>query len=146
MLLRIQVDPNMLQQEFARQMLHEINRNPRFPPLAAAVDDAVDGLLEDAVDVSRRMGVLSQLGDSSGHRFRDQGPSIPPAAQAAATFYRPVLTQMFEAALRLHLLVQSTHHTTYIFVPGELAERAAACAVTAALNVALHESLAECDR
>lgn len=107
-------------------MLREIARSPRFPPLAEAVDDAVDGLLEDAVHVARRMGVLGALQDtgsssgSGGHRMqRDQGPGLPPAAQAAASYYRPILTQLFEAAIRLHLLVQGADETAYVFVPGE---------------------------
>lgn len=109
----------MPQRDFARQMLSIIKRDPRFPPFVAAVDDAVDTLLEDAVSVARTVGVLANSNnDSSSYRLRDQGP-IPAAAQAAANYYRPVLTQLFEAALKLHLQVQGTNSTAYIFVPGK---------------------------
>lgn len=119
MLVLLQVMGNMPQQDFARQMLGEIKRNPRFPPFVAAVDDAVDALLEDAVEVARTVGVLSNSNhDSSSYRMRDQG-GIPPAAQAAANYYRPVLTQLFEAVLKFHLQVQATNSTAYVFVPGK---------------------------
>lgn len=98
-------------------MLSEVKRNPRFPPFAAAVSDAIEHLLEDAIDIAKTMGVLSSAMDSSVRRLRDQGMS--PAAQSASIYYRPVLTQLMEAALRLHLQVQGTAETAYIFVPGE---------------------------
>jgi hypothetical protein len=114
-----QVMRNMPQQDFARQMLSEIKHDPRFPPFVTAVDDAVDALLEDAVDVARTVGVLSSsTHDSSSYRKRDQG-GIPPAAQPAANYYRPVLTQLFEAVLKFHLQVQGTNSTAYVFVPGK---------------------------
>lgn len=103
-------------------MVSMVKRDARFPPFVAAVDDAVEGLLESAVAVGRSMGVLPpEHQDSSPFRGRDQGP-IPAAAQAAANYYRPVLTQLFEAAVRLHLQVQGTNRTGYIFVPGEQGE------------------------
>lgn len=101
-------------------MLKEIKRNPRFQPFCSAVDDAVEALLEDAVRVAQAMGVMRESAlDSSSHRWRDQAAAIPAAAQAAASYYRPVLTQLFEAALRFHLQVQGTSDTGYIFVPGK---------------------------
>lgn len=100
-------------------MLSDIKRNPRSPPFVAAVSDAVEGLLEDAISIAKTLGVLSKTSvtDSSSHRMRDQG--LSPAAQAAAIYYRPVLTQLLEAALKFHLQVQGTADTAYIFVAGE---------------------------
>jgi hypothetical protein len=117
------------QRDFARQMLSMVKRDARFPPFVAAVDDAVEGLLESAVAVGRTMGVLPPAAhhDSSPFRGRDQGGPIPAAAQAAANYYRPVLTQLFEAAVRLHLQVQGTNSTAYVFVPGEQAAGWATC-------------------
>jgi hypothetical protein len=106
--------------DFARRMLSEIKRNPRFPPFISAVSDAVESLLEDAIDIAKTMGVLSSSMDSSARRLRDQGMS--PAAQSAAIYYRPVLTQLMEAALKMHLQVQGTAETAYIFVPGKSLE------------------------
>jgi hypothetical protein len=112
-----QVKTNESQMEFARRMLSEVKRNPRFPPFLTAVSDAVESLLEDAIDIAQTMGVLSSAPDSSVRRLRDQGMS--PAAQPAAIYYRPVLTQLMGAALKFHLQVQGTAETAYIFVPGE---------------------------
>lgn len=122
----------MSQLDFARRMMGEIKRNPRFPPFSAAVEDAVDGLIEDAIEVARSMGALQAYYSSPtsaavggrGGGVADVGGAggIPPAAQAAVRYYRPVLTQLFEAAMRLHLQVQGTVSTAYLFVPGECGE------------------------
>jgi hypothetical protein len=141
-LLLLQVMRNMPQQDFARQMLSEIKSNPRFPPFVAAVDDAVDALLEDAVEIARTVGVLSNSNhDSSSYRRRDQG-GIPPAAQAAANYYWPVLTQLFEAVLKLHLQVQGTNSTAYVFVPGKQPpDWTSCCLVTPLLVSRMHQLL-----
>jgi hypothetical protein len=112
-----QVQTSEPQMDFARRMLSEVKRNPRFPPFVTAVSDAVESLLEDSINIAKTMGVLSSSTDSSIRRLRDQGMS--PAAQSAAIYYRPVLTQLLEAALKCHLQVQGTAETAYIFVPGE---------------------------
>lgn len=125
-------------------MLSMVKRDARFPPFVAAVDDAVEGVLESAVAVGRSMGVLPPAHqDTSPFRGRDQGP-IPAAAQAAANYYRPVLTQLFEAAVRLHLQVQGTNSTAYIFVPGEQGEGCSQCRRAEALVLAqwLHTAAA----
>lgn len=121
-LLRTQVPYDTPQQEYARQMLSEIRRNARFVPFTDAVDDGVFALTEDALRVSDMLGVLpASAPEGSVRRLHGQqgGVSRSASAQAAESYYRPVLTQLMEAALKLYLQVQTTSETAYLFVPGK---------------------------
>lgn len=65
----------------------------------------MSSLVRNAVAVAASTGAMSQ----------EAAAAAQPAAEA---YYGPVLRQLCTAALKLHLQVQGTTDTTFVFVPG----------------------------
>jgi hypothetical protein len=88
---------------YARYVLDRIQRDPDLPALKSTVSNAASALVAEAAAQARSSGVSVSAGD----------------VEAAAGYYRPVVMQLCEAALRFHLQVQGTADTTLVYVPGE---------------------------
>lgn len=138
-----EVPADVPQLQYARHVLSPadgVNQDSHYQPFAAAVDSAVDILISTAVATATSMGRLpaptaaAARGNGSSSRTYSLsssnypevqyggsgGPAPAGAAAEAEGYYRPVLRQLCDAALRLHLQVQGTAEGMFLFVPGEL--------------------------
>lgn len=113
----LQAPPDISQTDFARHVLGQINHSTNFRPFVKAVDKSVSKLVSNAVTVATAIGAMSAAEAA--------------ASQPAATLlYENVLWEVCAAALKLHLQVQGTTDTAFVFTPGvcscETAERVTA--------------------
>lgn len=126
-----QAPPDISQTDFARHMLGQINHSTNFRPFIKAVDKSVSKLVNNAVTVAIATGAMSAAEAA--------------ASQPAATLlYENVLWDMCAAALKLHLQVQGTTDTAFVFTPGvcsfETTER-----VTSRLCADCHRKQEKCN-
>lgn len=106
-LLLPQAPHDISQTDFARHMLGQIKKtkDSTFHPFVACVDKSVNKLIKNAVTVATSTGAVSATAAASSQ-------------EAAERYYKPVLWQLCAAALKLHLQVQGTTDTTFVYVPG----------------------------
>lgn len=125
------------QKQYARHVLSNVQQDWHYQPFASAVDSAVDILISTAFATAASTAAAAAAGDNGNHiTYSLSGGNYPdvqhagPGANGGAggaggaaeadVYYRPVLRQLCEAGLKLHLQVQGTADGMFIFVPGEL--------------------------
>jgi hypothetical protein len=117
------------QKQYARHVLSNVQQDWHYQPFASAVDSAVDILISTAVATAASTAAAAAAGDNgntityslSGGDHPDVAESNGSAGGAAEAdvYYRPVLRQLCEAGLKLHLQVQGTADGMFIYVPGK---------------------------
>ena len=117
------------QKQYARHILSNVQQDWHYQPFASAVDSAVDILISTAVATAASTAVAAAAGNTGNHiTYSQSGGNYPDVqgvrggsgeAADADLYYRPVLRQLCEAGLKLHLQVQGTADGMFIYVPGK---------------------------
>jgi hypothetical protein len=125
------VPDSVPQKQYARHILSNVQQDWHYQPFASAVDSAVDILISTAVATAANTAAAAAAGDNGNHiTYSLSGGHYPDVQHAgsnggaggaadADAYYRPVLRQLCEAALKLHLQVQGTADGMFIYVPGK---------------------------